>query len=497
MNQKGLAHILLLLILGLGIIAGVYLVQHPQIFKPKATKANIAVGTNECTKTGSDGVKSLICAQVPLELISPIDSGNAASLTDAGFSLAKTAYAANSDTYCKLDVDPNKTFHKEKICNPILGIFCITWLSSRVVEIPENCPSDQVCESTTTDLFNTVAKCVPGSSQPTRNFQPPIVIQPGSTGNKTLPVVPPAANNAPVIRNSTSTPTPTPTITSILRVTPTPVSTHTPASTPVSTPTPTPTTGSNLTPTPSPTPAPTPTTSPVKRITLGYRVAETKDGLDTAGWHDDYKAGGVSYIYVLKDTKPGPKFFFVQFKDQNKQVIKFDSGNDYAVSASINFGTASSPSPTPTPTPTPTTAIARPTPTPTTTPRPTAVPTAIPTPTPTAVSVVACDLQGDIANWNNCTKEGLKITLLTLDKPVRDKLPNEALMIFREDELMSLFSPSRLADLNWDALVYFSNGDLMTIANATGDPSSFYARFQINCTLFIQEHPDLQSLAGC
>ncbi len=37
MNQKGvIAHIILIIILAVGLVAGVYLVQHPQIFKPKA-----------------------------------------------------------------------------------------------------------------------------------------------------------------------------------------------------------------------------------------------------------------------------------------------------------------------------------------------------------------------------------------------------------------------------------------------------------------------------
>lgn len=36
LNKKGVTHIFLLIILFVGIIAGVYLVQHPQIFKPKA-----------------------------------------------------------------------------------------------------------------------------------------------------------------------------------------------------------------------------------------------------------------------------------------------------------------------------------------------------------------------------------------------------------------------------------------------------------------------------
>lgn len=35
-NQAGIAHLIPLLIILIGIIAGVYLVKHPQIFKPKA-----------------------------------------------------------------------------------------------------------------------------------------------------------------------------------------------------------------------------------------------------------------------------------------------------------------------------------------------------------------------------------------------------------------------------------------------------------------------------
>ena len=37
-NQKGvISHLLLIIILVIGLIAGLYLVQHPQIFKPKAS----------------------------------------------------------------------------------------------------------------------------------------------------------------------------------------------------------------------------------------------------------------------------------------------------------------------------------------------------------------------------------------------------------------------------------------------------------------------------
>lgn len=38
MHQKGvIAHIVLIIILAVGLVAGVYLVQHPQIFRPKAS----------------------------------------------------------------------------------------------------------------------------------------------------------------------------------------------------------------------------------------------------------------------------------------------------------------------------------------------------------------------------------------------------------------------------------------------------------------------------
>ena len=42
LNQRGvIAHLFLILILGLGLVAGVYLIQHPQIFKPKATSEHV------------------------------------------------------------------------------------------------------------------------------------------------------------------------------------------------------------------------------------------------------------------------------------------------------------------------------------------------------------------------------------------------------------------------------------------------------------------------
>ena len=48
MNQKGvIAHLILIIILAAGLIAGVYLVQHPQIFRPKAGGGSPIIGALE------------------------------------------------------------------------------------------------------------------------------------------------------------------------------------------------------------------------------------------------------------------------------------------------------------------------------------------------------------------------------------------------------------------------------------------------------------------
>lgn len=370
LNQKGIAHIFFILILLVGIIATVFLAGQTQIFKPKATGANIEIGTNECVKT-KDDKKTLVCDQVPLKLVSPLETGNAAPLTDAGFSLAKKVYAAESKggvgySCEKEGGDKLKIYHQE--CNfKFLGIdFCkLNIPGTQYNLIQQSCDIGQRCDSTTTDLFNTIAKCVPDeNSQPVRNFQPPVVVQPGPAGNNTLP-------------------TPSPTFTSIPRViaTPTPVATTTPRATVAPTPTPTP--AATTIPTPTPTPTPSPSASAASRTTKAFRVAESPTGFKD-DWHD-YKVGGVDYVYPLnKDTKPGTTVtLFVEFKDQNDQTIKFSSGKEYA-QISIDFSVPEvSPSPSPSPTAVATT---KPTPTPT----PTPVPTVAPTPTPIPEVTTSC-----------------------------------------------------------------------------------------------------------
>lgn len=55
MNQKGvIAHIILIIILAVGLIAGVYLVQHPQIFRPKASSNPIIDALEMKDSNGGD-----------------------------------------------------------------------------------------------------------------------------------------------------------------------------------------------------------------------------------------------------------------------------------------------------------------------------------------------------------------------------------------------------------------------------------------------------------
>lgn len=480
LNQKGLAHIFLILVLLLGIVATVFLAGKTQIFKPKATVGNIEIGTNECIKTVEEK-KTLVCESVPLKLISPIDSGNA-STSDAGFSLVKTVYAADPARYCKPSIDPNKIYHKEKICNPILGIICLTWLSSREVEIGEDCRLDQVCEETSTDLFKSVAKCVPQTVQPGRNFQPSFV-QSSSDFLPSPQTQEPQNTQAPLpVYNFTPDNTVVPSATSAPSSAEDTSAQTTSSSSEQNTqnlPTPTPT----LAPSPSSSVSPTSSSSASAkpRVTLGYRVAETKDGLNTADWHDDYKAGGVNYIHHLQDKKPGSKFFFVQFRDQDKQVIKFDSGNDYAVSAKIIFGTASSSTPSPA-----SSSTAKPTLAP-------ALSCKVKEPNRncTLPTVEKCEIK-TLADVGNCSNAQL---LATLTKDQLGTLPLEIIKKFGTNDLMCFFPRNVVARLDAGTLEDLPNEDLLLLGDSTGNCSSFLKSF--SCDRIVQLPLEYQALTNC
>ncbi len=77
MNQKGIAHILLIIILIIGIIAGVYLVQKTQIFKPKAASDIVewtqSQGDSDNCITSQNGNTVTTCGKVKFKIFAPGD----------------------------------------------------------------------------------------------------------------------------------------------------------------------------------------------------------------------------------------------------------------------------------------------------------------------------------------------------------------------------------------------------------------------------------------
>ena len=371
-SQNGLAHILLILILLVGIIAGVFLVGKTQIFKPKATASSIEFLDNSCIKV-QNGTKVLTCEKVKFKLTSPLETGQTTD-NSSNKSLVKTAYAAEGDKFCKSDIDPESIYHKEKFCNQILGFICFTWLSSHDEDVPEPCGTNQKCVETTPDLFKTVARCVDFSNDQTRNLQPSTFIQPDIYPQPDQP----ASGGLPVPAGDQP----------IQPVTP-PVSSPDQGAQPVVTP-PTPAPTSQAAPDPAPPPAPPPpppaaapppaaggnagtgatapntgtgATNPTARTTAKFKYAENPAKLLTAAWLP-YTVGGVTIDdFTFSDKTPGPKFIYAQFQDNQLQIIKFSNGQEFtsvqidliAPSSASPSSTASpTPSPTPTPTPTPT-----------------------------------------------------------------------------------------------------------------------------------------------
>lgn len=497
-NQKGLAHILLLLILGLGIIAGVYLVQHPQIFKPKATAESIEFLTSACS-TLKDNNKTLTCPTVKFKLTSPLETGNALKGTESGFNLVKTAYAAGSGEgyYCKEDL--SKIYHKK--CEVLFNLSFLCswpWWEDELKEKEEPC-GDLRCVPTSADLFKQSATCAVVEDLSERAVFRPVISNQAVTP-KPQPTVQPRsaadflqAQSTPqptIVARATATSTPAP----ATRATPSP--TPTPTSSQVATPTPTPTTAAILTLTPTPVLNPTPTLTPGlspgssptaiptavewERTTLKYRFAENPTDLEKAQW-SPYEAGGVEVAYDFPDPKPPEtRSIYAQFLDNQNpgQIIKFSNGLDYVVK-SIELISPPTPSPAVGPTSTPK-------------PRATATPTVRPTSTP--VPSAACDLQGDVMNWRNCpTKESLKTELLKLDPDYRDTVPNEVLILYENPDMKRIFSLKRISMLPGTILRNFPNQDLLDIAAASGeDTKTFLTRFDCGrISSFTQDIRDL------
>lgn len=105
LNERGIVHLIPLLLILVGIVAGVYLVSHPQIFRPKASAENVSWilksedPANSCVEV-KDGQNVATCPTVEFNLTSPLETNES---SDAGFQLVKTAYAAglieSADSY--------------------------------------------------------------------------------------------------------------------------------------------------------------------------------------------------------------------------------------------------------------------------------------------------------------------------------------------------------------------------------------------------------------
>lgn len=125
-NQKGIAHIVLILLLLVGIVATVYLAQKTQIFKPKAASQSVQVqiedwkdGTTDCRTYNEGGQIKTSCPAVRLNIHSPAETG---ATTDAGsrtiltdlsqMSLVKTAYATDYYWSGMCSSDTSKIYYK-------------------------------------------------------------------------------------------------------------------------------------------------------------------------------------------------------------------------------------------------------------------------------------------------------------------------------------------------------------------------------------------------
>ncbi len=334
MNQKGIAHLILIFILLLGIIVTVFLVGKTQIFKPKASSNNIefSASTGKDEKGNACEVKEVKeneeeflqgnCRPVKVKFTSPIDTQ---AVSDAGDIFVETAYAlSDQDYFCNEAVNPNNRYYKScglpfNLCALPGGFF-----KKFIEDTPEECPSGQVCKPIA-DIFNNGARCIP--SQPEQktsgNFQPQIIVKSNTT---------PQSSTQPLagsdLRNGTSAtpipsvaPVPQPAGRALAQVTPTPTPTLTPSPTPTgtTTPTPTPTASSNLG---------TGTTEPPAKVTLYFRFAESEialvdqncDETVTYGCWQPYTQKGSSVIYTFRSI--GKKFIYAQFKDNYGTVYK-------------------------------------------------------------------------------------------------------------------------------------------------------------------------------
>lgn len=620
LNQKGLVHILLLILLLVGIIAGVFLVSKSgyQLFQPKATSKSIEFIEGDCVKTKGDE-KVLTCdGPVQFKLISPLESDSA---SDASFQLVKPAYAQTAggkDYFCDPTLQDNSLiYHKE--CNSFFDLLC-NWglFGAKWEDQAEFCEIGLECQLISQGLFDSGARCVapkeesktyltaPVQAVPTR--QPDAFIPPGLTPRPaaSLRTTPPAARTTPRPTAAPRIPTPTPTESPVggsepasetvsknatlslfpaswrvnkgcsysvqVRLNTAQAETngadivlnYDPAKLEATTITPGTifddyssqyidpsgkvlitglaggsdsytglgifatvnftvledalegatkvefdfdpndkskvtdsnvveegtnadlltsvsngeyTIGSGECPAGSEEDSSSTQKSSqddtAERTTKYYRISETPDKFEDEdfGWKV-YKAGGVRVEHTFKESG-NTKFIYAQFKDNKGGII---NAKPYPVQINLVEETSSSEKSKETSKETPSNEKSSEKPEPV-----------------SETSSPGCDLKGEIGNWRNCSKEGLKQTLKDLPQATRDLLPNDALIIFNNKELLDLFSKQRLSSLNSKYLVSFSNGDLLAIQVASGkDKKTFFSGF--DCSRLISLAQDIKDL---
>ncbi len=92
LSEKGLAHIILLVILIAGLIAGLYLIQHPQIFKPRA---NVNGPSAQFVDASGNAISQTTTANVRLKIVK--NSGGSTVGTAADVPLPTSTPTAAAD----------------------------------------------------------------------------------------------------------------------------------------------------------------------------------------------------------------------------------------------------------------------------------------------------------------------------------------------------------------------------------------------------------------
>ncbi len=348
-SQKGLVQLAVVFVLLIGILGTIFLTQRTQIFSPHASSSQIELLDNNCTKT-MPGKKVIVCPDIQVKIVSPVE----AVADNNKFELVPKAYAKSygKGYYCKIDTDDTLIYHKE--CALPFDILCsLPWWEDELKEVepPDECGFDEVCVNTSQDLFDTQAYCVERGEE----FFPPTTIRDTSIFERSDTETNKTSNSS--LRRSNNTVSPTPRASAF--VLPNQNVFRSPQPTP-RVPSPIPLASANNQPVVSPSPvispqpsgntgqggqqlSPAPSPAAKKRTTIKYRIAESPTIIRDQQWRD-YTVGGVTTAFSFSDVRPGKKFLYVQFLDNND--LDFDA-SPYPFEVELVKEAVSAPSPSP------------------------------------------------------------------------------------------------------------------------------------------------------